>query len=118
MSELLEILRDENEQLKALLAALTSERDGLAAKRDELQATIESMRTAHEEMVIRLSTEVLVLKRQLFGPKAERIRNAEAQQSLFDVLKDMGRLQTGDLSAGERASDARRAAQGERERDV
>jgi transposase len=103
VSEPLEILRAENERLKALLAARTSERDDLAAKRDELQATIESMRTAHEAMVIRLSTEVLALKRQLFGPKAERIKNAEAQRSLFDVLKDMGRLKTGDLAAGDRA---------------
>jgi transposase len=96
VSEPLQRLREENEQLRALLAARTSERN-------TLQAAIESIRTEHEAMVIRLTTEILVLKRQLFGPKAERIKNAEAQQSLFDILKDMGRLQAGDISAGERA---------------
>jgi transposase len=106
VTEPLQILRAENEQLKALLSARTFERDGVIAERDRLQAAIESIRKEHEAMVIRLTTEILALKRQLFGPKAERIKNAEAQQSLFAILKDMGRLQAGDLSAGERADAA------------
>ena len=103
MIEPLQKLRAENEQLKTMLAARTSERDGVTAERNSLQAAIENILKEHEAMVIRLTTEILVLKRQLFGPKAERIKNAEAQQSLFDILKDMGRLQGGDVSAGERA---------------
>jgi transposase len=101
--EPLNILCEENEQLKALLAVRTSERDGVTAERDRLQAAIENLCKEHEAVVIRLTTEILALKRQLFGPKAERVKNAEAQQSLFDVLKDIGRLQGGDVSAGERA---------------
>ena len=96
VTEPIEILRAEVEQLKAILAARTLERDGL-------RTTLEDTRKEHEAIVIRLTSEVLALKRQLFGPKAERIRNAEAQLSLFDILKDIGRVGTGDLVAGERA---------------
>ena len=89
-------LREENQRLLTQLSLSQQEVCGLRASLARLQKE-------HESAVIRLSTEILALKRQLFGPKAERIRNADAQQSLLDVLVDIGRLKAGDLLAGARA---------------
>jgi transposase len=96
MTDYLRQLREENERLKALLASSQLEAGGL-------RASLEQLQREHESVVIRLTTEIVTLKRQLFGPKAERIRNADAQQSLLDVLVDIGRLQKGDVLAGDRA---------------
>jgi transposase len=92
VSELLDALRKENEWLKSSLATLASRAAGA-------ESALEKLRQEHESVVVRLTTELMVLKRQLFGPKAERLRHADAQQSFFGILEDLGRLQRGEVDA-------------------
>ncbi len=96
-------LQAENERLKALLASAHLENGELRSANGQLRVMMDMAQQEHEAVVIRLTTELLTLKRQLFGPKAERIRNADAQQSFLDILVDLGRLQKGDVAAGARA---------------
>jgi transposase len=99
MVEPIGALQAETEQLKKLLASVRLENG-------ELRATLGKIQQEHEAVVIRLTAELLALKRQLFGPKAERIRNADAQQSFLDILVELGRLEKGDVAAGYRAEAA------------
>lgn len=103
MAEHLGALQTENEQLKALLVSARLENKALQSENGELRAVLGRVQQEHEAVVIRLAAEILALKRQLFGPKAERIRNADAQQSFLDILVELGRLQKGDVAAGDRA---------------
>lgn len=64
--------------------------------RDE-NARLTSTVTALSTRVIALEAEIEVWKRRLFGQKAERVKNSEAQASLFALLEQMGRLAAGDL---------------------
>jgi transposase len=96
-------LQREVEQLRALLVSAHLENGELRSTNGELRATLEKAQQEHEAVVIRLTAELLTLKRQLFGPKAERIRNADAQQSFLDILVELGRLQKGDVAAQDRA---------------
>ena len=72
--------------------------------RDE-NARLTSTVTALETRIIALESEIEVWKRRLFGQKAERVKNNEAQASLFALLEQMGRLAAGDLAAGEVADE-------------
>lgn len=103
MTDGLNIPQTESERLKALLASAHLENGELRSANGELRSALDKMQQEHEAVVVRLTTELLALKRQLFGPKAERIRNADAQQSFLDILVELGRLQKGDGAAGERA---------------
>lgn len=76
-------LRHENARLAAAVAAMTAENEGLSAR------------------VLELLVEIETWKRRLFGQKAERVKNVEAQASLLDLLEQMGRLQPGELAGGE-----------------
>jgi transposase len=55
--------------------------------------------------VLELLVEIETWKRRLFGQKAERVKNVEAQTSLLELLEQMGRLQQGDLAAGDIADE-------------
>ena len=101
--ELVERLQAENARLKSSLTLLASQVDERTAEAEKLRGSMERLKLEHDALVIRLTAELVALKRQLFGPKAERIRTAEAQQSLFAILEDLGRLQRGDVAAGDRA---------------
>lgn len=72
--------------------------------RDE-NARLTSTVTALSARVIALEEEIEVWKRRLFGQKAERVKNSEAQASLFALLEQMGRLAAGDFAAGEIADE-------------
>ena len=80
-------LRHENARLAAVAAAMTAENAALSAR------------------VLELLVEIETWKRRLFGQKAERVKNVEAQASLLDLLEQMGRLQQGELAAGEIADE-------------
>lgn len=56
-----------------------------------------------QRRITSLLVEVARLQRQLFGPKAERVHNAQAQGSFLDLLSQLELLNTGDNDAGERA---------------
>ena len=56
----------------------------------------------HELRLVTLNIEVEHLKRMLFGQKAERVKNIEAQQSLLSLMGELGRLPVGDVAAVER----------------
>lgn len=102
MPEALDPLREENERLKELLASARLESGALRSENVGLRSALERIQQEHETLVLRLTTELLALKQQMFGPKAEKVRNAGAQQSFLDLLVDLGRLQKGDVAAGER----------------
>ena len=68
-------------------------------------ARLTSTVTALQTRVVALESEIEVWKRRLFGQKAERVKNNEAQASLFVLLEQMGRLAAGDLAAGEVADE-------------
>lgn len=89
-------LRAEIEKLKADNEHLEKE---LAAER----SARETMRARYEELLVRLTTELAILQRRVFGQKAERLKNAQAQQSILDILQSLGLLKAGDVDAGERA---------------
>lgn len=84
---------------------LLAEKDALAAAHAFLKKTYDKLLFDYE-----------LLTRQTIGPKAERVRNAEAQMSLLSVLAALGRLQGGDESAAADAQaaldDARAALEG------
>lgn len=63
----------------------------------------EASQGALQKRIAELTLEIEILKRKLFGPKAERVKNAEAQLSLLEILEQLGRLQSGDLAAADRA---------------
>jgi len=92
MADLIEEIRKLKMDNELLRQQLESER-----------AARETMRVAHESLVVRLTSELAILQRRVFGQKAERLRNAEAQQSFLDILRDLGLLKAGDLEAGARA---------------
>lgn len=85
------------DSLQARYSALLAERNALVADRDRLQKLYDKLTFEHE-----------LLQRQVIGPKAERVHNAEAQLSLLSliVLEALGRLKAGDESG---ATDAERA---------
>ena len=86
MSSLLHQLRGENTELKSEIVGLRLEV------------------VARDKLVVELTIEIAALKKQMFGPKAERVRHEEAQLSLLAVLAELGRFTTGDVDAGERAA--------------
>ena len=67
-------------------------------------AALESELVARNRLVLELTVEIAALKKQMFGPKAERVHHAEAQLSLLAVLEQLGRFTAGDVNAGERAA--------------
>lgn len=89
-------LLEENRHLKA-------DNEKLRKELESERAAREALRVAHESLVVRLTTELSILQRRVFGQKAERLRNAEAQQSFLDILRELGLLKAGDVEAGERA---------------
>ena len=50
----------------------------------------------HELRLVTLNIEVVHLKRMLFGQKAERVKNVEAQQSLLSLMGELGRRRLAD----------------------
>ena len=74
--------------------------------RDEnsrLKAQLESQAATHQQRILELTIEIAALKRQLFGPKSERVHHHEAQLQLLAVLEELGRFNNGDVDAGDRA---------------
>ncbi len=76
-------------------------------------ATQSQLRAQIEQRVIELTLEVARLKRQIFGPKAERLKNADSQLSLLAILEELGRLNAGELDAGDRAESMLEKLRGE-----
>jgi transposase len=74
---------------------------------DTLPARYEALKKAFDKLLF----EHELLKRQMFGPKAERVRHEEAQLPLLEFLAAIGRLQAGDDSALDDANNALEAAQ-------
>ena len=74
------------QEVKTLRADNATLRTQLATER----AAREALRVAHESMLVRLTTELAILQRRVFGQKAERLRNDGAQQSFMDILKELG----------------------------
>jgi transposase len=74
-------LLTENESLRAQNAALVAERD------------------RYRKLYEKISTELALLRRQLFGQKAEKVDAKQMELALLPVLEAMGRLQAGDASA-------------------
>ena len=83
----IEDLRSANARLVATAAELAAHNAALEARIADLLGQIE------------------VWKRRLFGQKAERVKNADAQLQLLAVLEQLGRLQKGDLAAGDVADE-------------
>lgn len=74
--------------------------------RDEisaLKAQLASQAANHQQRVLELTIEIAALKRQLFGPKSERVHHQEAQMQLLLILEELGRFNNGDVDAGDRA---------------
>jgi transposase len=88
-------LIDENDALRAKVAALEAQNAAVVAERDRLR-----------KLYDKLATELALLRRQLFGQKAERVDAAQMELALLPVLEAMGRLQAGDASAAEDAEAA------------
>jgi len=84
---------------------LLNENARLTSETSAARAAWASERAALEGRVLALLAEIEVWKRRLFGQKAERVKNSEAQASLFALLEQMGRLATGDLAAGDVADE-------------
>ena len=82
---------------------LVEENAKLRMELDLLRQELAAERLSHEATLVRLTSELAVLQRRVFGQKAERLRNAEAQQSFVDILRELGLLKAGDLNAGDRA---------------
>lgn len=91
--------------MRSTLADLRRENDELKSKVDARDALIVRLRSEHEATVIRLTAEILALKQRMFGPKAEKVKNAASQQALFDTLEALGLLAKGDTDAAERAEE-------------
>ena len=91
--------------VEVLFTELQAENDELKRKNTALLALMEKMRADHEATVVRLTAEIMAFKQRMFGPKAEKVRNASSQQALFDTLNELGLLQQGDTSAGDRADE-------------
>jgi transposase len=81
--------------------------DTLRSRHIETMAKLAALTKAYDKLLF----EHELLKRQVFGPKAERVRNEEAQLPLLDFLAAIGRLQAGDESALEDANKALADAQ-------
>lgn len=78
----------------------------LRARHTETVAMLEALKKAYDKLLF----EHELLKRQVLGPKAERIKNAKAQEELplLEFLAAIGRLQDGDetaLGAAQKALD-------------
>ena len=87
-------LRHENARLAAVAAAMSAKNAAMTAENAALSAR-----------VLDLLVEIETWKRRLFGQKAERVKNVDAQASLLELLEQMGRLQQGELAAGEIADE-------------
>lgn len=91
--------------------------NALRARHIETVAMLEALKKAYDKLLFQHE----LLKRQVFGPKAERIRNEEAQLPLLDFLAAIGRFQAGDESALDDANkalaDAQKALAGEPDDD-
>jgi hypothetical protein len=76
----------------------------LRARHIETMAMLEALTKAYDKLLFQHE----LLKRQVFGPKAERVGNAQAQAELplLEFLAAIGRLQAGDEGA---ISDAQKA---------
>jgi transposase len=74
---------------------------------ESLPARYEALKKAFDKLLF----EHELLKRQVFGPKAERVRNEEAQLPLLEFLAAIGRLQAGDDSSLDDAQKALADAQ-------
>ena len=76
----------------------------LRARHIEMVAMLEALKKAYDKLLF----EHELLKRQVLGPKAERVKNAQAQAELplLEFVAAIGRLQAGDESA---LDDAQRA---------
>lgn len=68
------------------------------------RAAREALLAAHEATLVRLTTELAILQRRIFGQKAERLHNEGAQRPFMDLLKELGLFKEGDVQAGERAA--------------
>lgn len=69
----------------------------LRARHVETVAMLDALKKAYDKLLFQHE----LLKRQVFGPKAERVKNAQAQADLplLEFLAAIGRLQAGDESA-------------------
>lgn len=69
----------------------------LRARHIETVAMLEALTKAYDKLLFQHE----LLKRQVFGPKAERVKNAQAQAELplLEFLAAIGRLRAGDESA-------------------
>src|SRR5262245_16729384 len=85
------------ETMKLRYAALLADRNTLLAERDRFKKLYDDLLFEKER-----------LERQLVGPKAERVKNVEAQQQLplLELLALLGRLKSGDESAVDEAEAA------------
>ena len=84
---------------------MTDHDDVMPASIDDLlleNARLKIALKEHELLLVALNIEVEHLKRMLFGQKAERVKNIEAQQSLLSLMGELGRLPVGDIAAVER----------------
>jgi transposase len=86
---------------------LRSRYSAVLAEKRSLAATVESLKKAYDKLLF----DYELLKRQTIGPKADRVRHAEAQLPLLELLAALGRLQQGDESAAADAQAALDAAQ-------
>lgn len=85
------------------ITALRADNTALRAQLEMERAAREAMRVAHEFTLVRLTTELFILQKRVFGQKADRLRNEGAQQSFMDILTQLGLFKAGDAQAGERA---------------
>lgn len=79
--------------------------DTLHARHIETVAMLEALKKAYDKLLF----EHELLKRQVFGQKAERVRHEEAQLPLMEFLEAIGRIKAGDegaLDAAKQAADA------------
>ncbi len=78
--------------------------NALRARHLETVAMLEALKKAYDKLLF----EHELLKRQVFGPKAERMKNAQAQAELplIEFLAAIGRLQAGDETAADEAQKA------------
>jgi transposase len=77
--------------------------DTLRARHIETVAMLDALKKAYDKLLF----EHELLKRQVFGQKAERVRHEEAQLPLLEFLAAIGRIQAGDVGA---LDEAQRAA--------
>jgi transposase len=89
----------EAERLHAAKDAAVAQGEELRAARDAALADVQKLTKVYEALCHQYS----LLRRQLIGPTKERVARDEAQQSLFQLLKVLGRLENREPGAKENA---------------